>query len=88
MQVSKKAPEEQHEGIPATPVSKSASSRAQLKCLYANTHNMENKQGKLEMCACLQDYDFTGITKRSQSSLPVPKENLKESQRGSLNHGV
>lgn len=49
---------------------------------------MENKQDKLEMCACLQDYDFTGITKRPHSNLPVPKGGLKESQRRSLNQGV
>jgi len=60
-QVSRRAPEGQHKGTPATPASKSASSGAQLKCLYANTHSMGNKQEELEMCACLQGYDLIGI---------------------------
>ncbi|GAB0183743.1 hypothetical protein GRJ2_000839600 [Grus japonensis] len=57
-QVSKRTPEVQPKGIPAT---KSASSGAQLKCLYANTHDMGSKQ-ELETCACLQAYDLIGIT--------------------------
>ena len=39
-QVSRRAPEERHKGIPA---SKSASLGAQLKCLYVNTCSMGNK---------------------------------------------
>ncbi|GAB0203506.1 interleukin-6 receptor subunit beta [Grus japonensis] len=49
-------------GIPATPATKSASSGAQLKCLYANTRSMGNKQEALETCTCLQGYDLIGIT--------------------------
>ncbi|GAB0203231.1 hypothetical protein GRJ2_002788700 [Grus japonensis] len=49
-------------GIPATPANKSASSGAQLKCLYANAHSMGNKQEELEMCARLPGYDLIGIT--------------------------
>ncbi|GAB0210369.1 hypothetical protein GRJ2_003502700 [Grus japonensis] len=48
-------------GIPDTPASKSASSGAQLKCLYANARSMGNKQEELEMCVCLQGYDLIGI---------------------------
>lgn len=48
-QVSERAHEEQHKGIAAAPASMSASSGAQLKCRYANTHTMENKQEELEM---------------------------------------
>ncbi|GAB0203195.1 hypothetical protein GRJ2_002785100 [Grus japonensis] len=48
--------------IPATPANKSASSGAQLKCLYVNTRSMGNKQEELETCVCLQDYDLIGIT--------------------------
>ncbi|GAB0185725.1 hypothetical protein GRJ2_001037800 [Grus japonensis] len=47
---------------PATPANKSTSSGAQLKCLYANTRSMGNKQEELETCACLQGYDLIGIT--------------------------
>ena len=61
-QVSRRAPEEQHKGIPATPASKSASLGAQLKCLYANAHSMGNKQEELEVCTRLQGYDLIGIT--------------------------
>ncbi|GAB0186117.1 hypothetical protein GRJ2_001077000 [Grus japonensis] len=60
-QVITQAPEVQQKGIPATPASKSASLRAQLKCLYANAHSMGNKQEELETCAHLQGYDFNGI---------------------------
>lgn len=42
-QISRTAPKEQHEGISATPTSKSASSGAQLKCLYVKVHNTGNK---------------------------------------------
>ncbi|GAB0207775.1 macrophage immunometabolism regulator [Grus japonensis] len=52
-QVSRRAPEVRHKGIPATPASKSASSGAQLKCLYANAHSMGNKQEELETCTRL-----------------------------------
>ncbi|GAB0204840.1 hypothetical protein GRJ2_002949600 [Grus japonensis] len=48
--------------IPATPANKSASSGAQLKCLYVNTRSMGNKQEELEMCVRLQGYDLIGIT--------------------------
>ncbi|GAB0203486.1 hypothetical protein GRJ2_002814200 [Grus japonensis] len=48
--------------IPATPANKSASSGAQLKCLYVNTRSMGNKQEELETCVCLQGYDIIGIT--------------------------
>ncbi|GAB0181485.1 hypothetical protein GRJ2_000613800 [Grus japonensis] len=48
-------------GIPATPASQSASSEAQLKCLYANDHSMGNKQEELEMCTHLQGYDLIAI---------------------------
>ncbi|GAB0181548.1 hypothetical protein GRJ2_000620100 [Grus japonensis] len=61
-QVSRRAPEVQHKVIPATPANQSASSGAQLKCLYANDHNMGNKEEELETCACLQDCDLIGIT--------------------------
>ncbi|XP_010293539.1 PREDICTED: uncharacterized protein LOC104627127, partial [Phaethon lepturus] len=60
-QVSMRAPEEQHKGIPATPASKSALSGAQLKCLCANTHSIGNKQEELDKCVCLQGYDLIGI---------------------------
>ncbi|GAB0204837.1 hypothetical protein GRJ2_002949300 [Grus japonensis] len=49
-------------GIPATPASKSASSGAQLKCLYANTCSMDNKQEALEICTHLQGCNLIGIT--------------------------
>ncbi|GAB0207912.1 hypothetical protein GRJ2_003256900 [Grus japonensis] len=48
--------------IPPTPANKSASSGAQLKCLYANTRSTGNKQEELETCVCLQGYDLIGIT--------------------------
>ncbi|GAB0189953.1 nucleobindin-2 [Grus japonensis] len=48
--------------IPGTPANKSASSGAQLKCLYANAWSMGNKQEELEMRVCLQGYDIIGIT--------------------------
>ncbi|GAB0208750.1 hypothetical protein GRJ2_003340700 [Grus japonensis] len=48
--------------IPATPANKSASSGAQLKCLYANARSMGNKEEELETCVCLQGYDLIGIT--------------------------
>ncbi|GAB0175856.1 hypothetical protein GRJ2_000050800 [Grus japonensis] len=48
--------------VPATPANKSASSGAQLTCLYANTRSMGNKQEELETCVCLQGYDLIGIT--------------------------
>ncbi|GAB0182398.1 hypothetical protein GRJ2_000705100 [Grus japonensis] len=48
--------------IPATPANKSASSGAQLKCLYANAWSMGNEQEELETCVCLQGYDIIGIT--------------------------
>ncbi|GAB0188316.1 hypothetical protein GRJ2_001296900 [Grus japonensis] len=48
--------------IPATPANKSASSGAQLKCLYTNARSMGNKQEELETCVCLQGYDLIGIT--------------------------
>ncbi|GAB0179239.1 hypothetical protein GRJ2_000389200 [Grus japonensis] len=48
--------------IPATPANKSASTGAQLKCLYVNAWSMGNKQEELEMCVCLQGYDLIGIT--------------------------
>lgn len=49
-QVSRRAPEEKHEGISATPDSITPSSGTQLKCLYANTCSMGNKQEESEMC--------------------------------------
>ena len=58
---NRRAPEEKHKGIPATPASKSASSGAQLKCLCANVCSMGNKQEELEVCTCLQGYDLIGI---------------------------
>ena len=61
-EVSGRAPEEQHKGIPATPASKSASLGAQLKCLYANAHSMGNKEEELETFTCLQGYELIGIT--------------------------
>ncbi|KAK4817029.1 hypothetical protein QYF61_026035 [Mycteria americana] len=61
-QVSRRAPEEQHKRIPANPASKSASSGAQLKCLYVNAHSTGNKQEELEMCARLEGHDLIGIT--------------------------
>ncbi|GAB0182153.1 hypothetical protein GRJ2_000680600 [Grus japonensis] len=60
-QVSRRSPEVQHKGIPATPPSNSASLGAQLKCLYANARTMGNKQEELETCAHLQAYDHIGI---------------------------
>ncbi|GAB0210150.1 hypothetical protein GRJ2_003480800 [Grus japonensis] len=48
--------------IPSTPANKSASSGAQLKCLYVNARSMGNKQEELEMCVRLQGYDLIGIT--------------------------
>lgn len=42
--VSRRAPEYQHKGIPATLDIASASSGAQIKCLYVNTSSMWNKQ--------------------------------------------
>ncbi|XP_010117321.1 PREDICTED: uncharacterized protein C5orf42-like, partial [Chlamydotis macqueenii] len=59
--VSKRAPEEQRKGIPATPASKFASSGAKLKCLCATEVAWGINKG-LETCARLQGYDFTGIT--------------------------
>jgi len=50
-QVSRRAPEEQRKG---TPASKSASLGAQLKRLYANARSMGNKQEEFEMHARLQ----------------------------------
>lgn len=61
LQVSKRAPEEYHKVIPATSASKFASSKAQIKYLYANTCNRENKQEELETNTCLQDYGLIGI---------------------------
>jgi len=60
-QVSRRAPEGRQEG---TPASNSASSGAQLKCLYANACVMGNEQEELETCARLQGYDLIGITER------------------------
>jgi len=57
-QVGRRAPERQHN---RTPASKSASLGAQLKCLYASTCSMGNKQEELETCAHLQGYDLIGI---------------------------
>lgn len=47
-QVSGRAPEEQNKGILT---GKSASSGTHLKCIYANAHNIGNKQEELGMCA-------------------------------------
>jgi len=58
-QVSRRAPEGQHKG---TPASKSASLRTQLKCLHANACSTGNKQEKLETFTHLQGYDLIGIT--------------------------
>ena len=58
-QVSRRAPEGQHNG---TPASKSAALGTQLKCPHANMHIMASKQEELKMCARLQGYDLTGIT--------------------------
>lgn len=52
-QVSRKAGE-QHKGILATPVSKSAPLGIQLKSPYANSHRMGNKQEEVETCTRLQ----------------------------------
>lgn len=62
MQVSRRAPEEQHNGIPATPSSKSGSSGAQLKFLYANACSIGSKHEELETCTHLQGCDHIGIT--------------------------
>ena len=40
----------------------SASSGAQLKCLYTNAWSMGNKQEELETCTLLQGCDLIGIT--------------------------
>ena len=45
-----------------TPIGKSASMRAQLKCLYTNVQSMGNKQEELQVCVCLQGCDVIGIT--------------------------
>jgi len=58
-QVSRRAPEGQHKG---TPASITAPWGAQLKCLNANECSMGNKQEELETCAHLQGYDLIGIT--------------------------
>ncbi|PKU41195.1 hypothetical protein llap_8496 [Limosa lapponica baueri] len=60
--VKGRPPEEQHEENAATPAHKSASSGAQLKCVYTNAHSMRNKQKELETCVRLQGYDLIGIT--------------------------
>lgn len=52
-QVSRKASEEQHKGIPVTPASKSASLGSQLQSTCAILHMKGNKQEELEMWACL-----------------------------------
>jgi len=57
-QVSSRAPEGQHKG---TPVSKSASLRARLKCLCGSASSMGNIQEELETCAHLQGCDLIGI---------------------------
>ena len=36
--------------------------KAQLKCLYANAHSVENKQEELETLICLENYDLVAIT--------------------------
>ncbi|GAB0186659.1 hypothetical protein GRJ2_001131200 [Grus japonensis] len=41
--------------------SQSASSGAQLKCLYTNAWSMGKKQEEMETCAHLQGYDLIGI---------------------------
>lgn len=46
-QASRKAPKEQHEGIPATAASRLAWLGAQPKCLYANAGSKGNKQKEL-----------------------------------------
>ena len=58
-QAIKTAPKVQDKG---TPIGKSASVGAELKCLYSNSQIMRNKQEKLQACMCLQGYDVVGIT--------------------------
>lgn len=60
-QVSRRAPEEQHKGIPVTPVSKLASLGAQLKCFYKDARSVGYKQEKLEICSLLRGCDLIGI---------------------------
>ncbi|GAB0205823.1 hypothetical protein GRJ2_003047900 [Grus japonensis] len=48
-------------GIPAAVAHQSASSGAQLKCLYTNAWSMGNEQEDLDTCAYLQGYDLIGI---------------------------
>ena len=57
-QASKTALKVQDKG---TPIGKSASMRAQLKCLYTNVQSMGNKQEDLQACACLLGYDVIDI---------------------------
>lgn len=40
----------------------SAGLAASLKCLYTNTHSMDNKCDELEICVQLQGYGLPGIT--------------------------
>lgn len=63
-QITKKALKEQHKGLLATPVCKSASSGAQLKCLPANEHSMGNEQEESETYTHLQGCGLAGIIKR------------------------
>ena len=57
-QASKTAPAVQDK---ATPIGKSASMGAQLKCLYTNAWSMGNKQEELQAYVCLQGFDIAGI---------------------------
>ncbi|GAB0204069.1 mitochondrial enolase superfamily member 1 [Grus japonensis] len=57
--INRETPVKYLKGIPA---SKSASSGAQLKCLYANARSMGNKQEDSETCTRLQGCDLIGIT--------------------------
>lgn len=53
----RRAPEEQHRGIPAAP----ASLGTQLTCLCVSACSTGNKQEELGTCTRLSGYDLTGI---------------------------
>lgn len=57
----RRAPEEQHKGIPAVPAHTSPSSGAQLQCVSVLSNRMRCKEGELQMYTHLQGCDLIGI---------------------------
>lgn len=85
-QVGRRAPEEQHKGIPATSAVSQLHRGPDVNALMQTHLVWGNKQEKLDTCICLQDYDLVGFMRCGEMAPATGVLEWKDTERTGRRH--